>query len=55
LRDKDVRVLYPSYIENFPVDFVNSTDYIGSSNIVSFAIEQGWWNPTAQRSDACPV
>jgi hypothetical protein len=40
-----VRVLYPGYIEEFPVDFQNSTDYMGSSNIVSFAVEQGWWNP----------
>lgn len=40
-----VRVLYPGYIEDFPVDFANSTDYMGSSNIVSFAIEKGWWNP----------
>ncbi|KAJ4986987.1 dipeptidase domain-containing protein [Stagonosporopsis vannaccii] len=41
----DVRVLYPGYIEDFPVDFANSTDYMGSPNIVSFAVEQGWWNP----------
>ncbi|KAL5448204.1 hypothetical protein PMIN07_009437 [Paraphaeosphaeria minitans] len=40
-----VRVLYPGYIEEFPVDIQNSTDYTGSSNIVSFAVEQGWWNP----------
>ncbi|KAF1937608.1 hypothetical protein EJ02DRAFT_476167 [Clathrospora elynae] len=33
------------YIEDFPVDFTNSPDYMGSLNIVSFAIEQGWWNP----------
>ncbi|KAF1349240.1 hypothetical protein EJ07DRAFT_169544 [Lizonia empirigonia] len=32
-----VRVLYPGYIEEFPVDFANSTDYLGSPNIVSFA------------------
>ncbi|KAF1838465.1 hypothetical protein BDW02DRAFT_565058 [Decorospora gaudefroyi] len=42
---EDVRVLYPGYIEDFPVDFTNSADYMGSPNIVSFAIEQGWWNP----------
>jgi dipeptidase len=45
LGDNDVRVLYPGYIEDFPLDFANSTDYMGSSNIVSFAIEQGWWSP----------
>jgi hypothetical protein len=45
LGENDVRVLYPGYIEDFPVDFQNSSDYMGSPNIVSFAIEQGWWNP----------
>lgn len=40
-----VRVLYPGYIEDFPVNFTNSQDYMGSANIVSFAVEQGWWDP----------
>jgi hypothetical protein len=40
-----VRVLYPGYIEDFPLDFANSSDYMGSPNIVSFAISQGWWSP----------
>jgi len=47
LGDEDVRVLYPGYIEDFPVDFANTTKYMGSPNIVSFAIEQGWWNPNS--------
>jgi dipeptidase len=47
LGDDDIRVLYPGYIEDFPVDFANSTDYMGSPNIVSFAVEQGWWNPNS--------
>jgi hypothetical protein len=42
-----VRVLYPGYIEDFPFDFANSTDYMGSPNIVSFAVEKGWWNPNS--------
>ena len=45
LGDNDVRVLYPGYIEDFPVDFEANPDYMGSPNIVSFAIEQGWWDP----------
>jgi dipeptidase len=45
LGPNDVRVLYPGYIEEFPVDFANNSDYMGSPNIVSFAVEQGWWNP----------
>jgi dipeptidase len=45
LGENDVRVLYPGYIEDFPVDFANSPDYMGSPDIVSFAVEQGWWKP----------
>ncbi|TDZ74764.1 putative dipeptidase B [Colletotrichum trifolii] len=45
LKTDQVRVLYPGYIENFPTDFANSPDYMGSDNIVSFAVEQGWWDP----------
>ncbi|ORY61400.1 peptidase family C69-domain-containing protein [Pseudomassariella vexata] len=41
-----VRVLYPGYIEDFPIDYAtNGTDYLGSPNLVSFAVEQGWWDP----------
>ncbi|KAF6811660.1 dipeptidase domain-containing protein [Colletotrichum musicola] len=47
LKTDEVRVLYPGYIEDFPVDFANSSDYMGSSNIVSFAVEQGWWDPAS--------
>lgn len=41
----DVRVSYPGYIGDFPVDFERSPDHMGSENLVSFAVEQGWWNP----------
>lgn len=40
----DVRVLYPGYIEDFPVDFESDSDYMGSANLVSFAEEQGWYD-----------
>ncbi|KID96910.1 dipeptidase domain containing protein, partial [Metarhizium majus ARSEF 297] len=40
-----VRALYPGYIGDFPVDFANSSDFMGSDNIVTFAVEQGWWRP----------
>lgn len=41
-----VRVLYPGYIQDFPIDYeTNNTDFMGSPNLVSFAVEQGWWNP----------
>ncbi|TIC96178.1 putative dipeptidase B [Colletotrichum higginsianum] len=41
----EVRVLYPGYIEDFPTDFAASPDHMASDNIVSFAVEQGWWDP----------
>ena len=44
LGPNEVRVSYPGYIEEFPVDFADSEDYLGSDNIVSFAVEQGWWS-----------
>ncbi|PGH07649.1 hypothetical protein GX51_01658 [Blastomyces parvus] len=49
LGPNEVRVLYPGYIEEFPVDFANRDDYMGSENIVSFAIEQGWWDPAGEK------
>ncbi|KAM3420215.1 hypothetical protein BST61_g3505 [Cercospora zeina] len=43
-----VRVSYPGYIEDFPIDFpTNKSDYMGSPNLVSFAVEQGWWNESS--------
>lgn len=41
----EVRVLYPGYIEEFPVNYKHHPNYMGSDNIVSFAVEQGWWHP----------
>jgi dipeptidase len=41
----DVRMSYPGYISNIPLDFRNHDDYLGSANFVSFAIEQGWFDP----------
>lgn len=41
----EVRVSYPGYIRDFPVDFEDDPDYMGSANIVDFAIDQGWWDP----------
>ena len=41
----DVRMSYPGYIHEIPVDFQGSDDFMGSDNFVSFAIEQGWFDP----------
>jgi hypothetical protein len=49
LGENDIRVLYPGYIEDFPVNFANSTNYMGAPHLVGFAIEQGWWDPHGEK------
>ncbi|MFC3994784.1 C69 family dipeptidase [Nocardiopsis sediminis] len=45
----DVRVSYPGYIQDFPVDFADDdSDFMGSDNLVSFAEEQGWFDAEGQ-------
>ena len=41
----EVRMSYPGYIHEIPLDFADRDDYMGSANFVSFAIEQGWFDP----------
>jgi dipeptidase len=43
-----VRVSYPGYIGDFPVDFQAHPDYRGSANLVEFAVEKGWWDPQGE-------
>ena len=46
----DVRMSYPGYIEDIPLDFQNSDDYLGSDNFISFAVEQGWFDPNGNET-----
>ncbi|MFN2329263.1 MAG: C69 family dipeptidase [Chromatocurvus sp.] len=41
----EVRMSYPGYIHEVPADFREREDWMGSDNFVSFAVEQGWWDP----------
>ncbi len=43
----EVRVSYPGYIQDFPVDALDGSDpdFVGSANLVTFAQEQGWYDP----------
>ena len=41
----DVRMSYPGYIHEVPADFMERDDYMGSVNFISFAVEQGWYDP----------
>ena len=43
----DVRMSYPGYIREIPLDFRDRDDYMGSENFISFAIEQGWYDPAS--------
>lgn len=41
----DIRVFRPGYIGDFPVDFEDDPNFMASENFVSFAVEQGWYDP----------
>lgn len=41
----EVRMLYPGDMGDIPQDFLERDDYMGSNNFISFAVEQGWWDP----------
>lgn len=44
----EVRMSYPGYIMDIPLDFRKHPDrYRGSANFVSFAVSQGWFDPKA--------
>jgi len=40
----DVRVNYPGYIGDVPADFREREDWMGSDNLISFAVAQGWYD-----------
>ena len=42
----DVRMSYPGYIHEIPLDFQDDDDYMGSDNFVSFAVQKGWYDPS---------
>ena len=41
----DVRMSYPGYINDIPLDLKKSNDFLASDNFISFAIDQGWFDP----------
>ncbi|HSG33027.1 MAG TPA: C69 family dipeptidase, partial [Sphingomonadaceae bacterium] len=41
----EVRMSYPGYILEIPLDFRQDPDFMGSENFISFAVEQGWFDP----------
>ncbi|MEQ8517191.1 MAG: C69 family dipeptidase [Chromatocurvus sp.] len=45
----DIRVSYPGYIGDVPADYRGRDDWMGSTNLISFAVEQGWYAPESPR------
>jgi dipeptidase len=43
----EVRMSYPGYIGEIPLDFQSRNDFMGSKNFISFAVNQGWYDPAA--------
>jgi dipeptidase len=43
----EVRMSYPGYIREIPLDFLQHEDFMGSKNFINFAVQQGWFDPSA--------
>lgn len=41
----DIRVSRPGYIGDVPLDYQKHADFMGSANLISFAVKQGWYDP----------
>ena len=41
----DIRVSRPGYIGDVPADYMKHPDFRGSPNLISFAVEKGWYDP----------
>lgn len=44
LGPNDIRVSYPGYIGDIPKNYQENPNYMGSDNLISFAVKQGWYN-----------
>jgi dipeptidase len=48
LGPNDIRMSYPGYILEVPLDFKKHPDrFLGSANFISFAVSQGWYDPAS--------
>jgi len=43
----DVLVIHPGHIGEFPLDYKDNPNCMGSDNLISFAVEKGWYDPAA--------
>jgi len=47
LSPDDIRVSRPGYIGIFPMNYKDDRNYLGSPNLIDFAVQQGWYEPKA--------
>jgi hypothetical protein len=45
LGDDEIRVSRPGYIGDVPANYRDHPDFRGSANLISFAVERGWYDP----------
>lgn len=45
----EVRVSRPGYIGEIPENYLTHPDFRGSPNLISFAVEKGWYDPNAKK------
>lgn len=45
LGPNEIRVAYPGYIGEIPLDYKKNPNYMGSDNLISFAVKRGWYDP----------
>lgn len=50
LNADSIRVSRPGYIGAVPVNDVDHPDFLWSTNLVSFAVSQGWYNPDVDQT-----
>lgn len=49
LSKDEIRVLYPGYIGEIPLSYRGHPDFDGSENLITFAVQRGWYAPAAQK------
>lgn len=49
LNDDSIRAARPGYIGEIPVEDPDSADFLWSTNLVSFAVSQGWFEPDSDQ------
>ena len=46
----DIRMSYPGYIHEIPLNYAQHPDFMGAPHFVEFAVEQGWFDPERDKA-----